>query len=245
MSRQFDGTTARKLEINSAVLTGTPLTLAAWFRSNSITAAQSILTISNGGTTANYFRISAHGSVGGDPLRAQTAGGSYHSADSTSGYSANVWHHGCGVFTSSASVKVYLDGGNSATDNPGVTPTGLDTTTIGSEDNGGVYNQPFDGEIANAVIYNVALTDAEVLSLSLGCSPLLVRPGNIAAYWHLIGNDSPEPDFVGGFDMAVTAAVKAEQPRIIMPRGAYFPGIVPVTASFAYRKNPLNFHLMR
>jgi hypothetical protein len=62
----------------------------------------------------------------------------------------------------------------------------------------------------------VALTDDEAVILSLGYSPVFVRPANLVAYWPLVGRSSPEPDIVGGYDMTLVGSpTVADHPRII------------------------------
>ena len=39
-----------------------------------------------------------------------------------------------------------------------------------------------DGSLAEAAIWNAALSDAEVAALATGVSPLLVRPGSLVFY---------------------------------------------------------------
>ena len=53
------------------------------------------------------------------------------------------------------------------------------------------------GHIAEAAIWNVALTAAEVTVLAKGVSPLFIRRQNLVAYWPLYGLHSPETDFSG------------------------------------------------
>jgi hypothetical protein len=75
-----------------------------------------------------------------------------------------------------------------------------------------------NGQIAEAAVWNVALSAAEIASLSKGFSPLLIRPASLVAYWPLIGRHDPEIDPVGRFDMTLTAnPTTAAHPRVILP----------------------------
>ena len=68
-------------------------------------------------------------------------------------------------------------------------------------------------------MWDVALTDDEVATLAKGVCPLFVRPGNLLAYWPLIGNNSPEIDCVGRFEMTLTNSPgTSAHPRVYMPR---------------------------
>jgi hypothetical protein len=56
------------------------------------------------------------------------------------------------------------------------------------------------------------------LLLSLGYSPLFVRPQSLVAYWPLIGRNSPELELIGGQGGTLTGTTQAEHPRIIRPK---------------------------
>jgi hypothetical protein len=52
-----------------------------------------------------------------------------------------------------------------------------------------------NGRIAEAGIWNVALSDREVAALASGVHPARMRPDALVAYWPLWGDDSPELDW--------------------------------------------------
>jgi hypothetical protein len=140
------------------------------------------------------------GSEAGDPVhwRARDAGVN-SDAKTTAGYSANTWHHACGVEYSSNSRAAFLDGGNKGTNAVLSTPAGLDTTSIGVALRAGGPIGYLDGMVAEVAIWSAALTDAEVAILALGYLPLAVRPQSLVAYWRLI-RDTDE-DIVGGYSL--------------------------------------------
>ena len=75
-----------------------------------------------------------------------------------------------------------------------------------------------DSIIAEAAVWNVDLTDAEVAILAAGYSPLFVRPQFLVAYWSLFGDSSPEPDIIGGYDMTLNnGPTQATHPIIHYP----------------------------
>jgi hypothetical protein len=115
----------------------------------------------------------------------------------------NTYAHIAAVFAAVDDRRVYLNGGNKVTDDAtSKTPAGIDTTSIGRRSTSApaLYAS---GRIAEAAIYNAALTDDEIAELAAGASPLLVRPDALVAYWPLVGRDYPEPDLVGGFPMSL------------------------------------------
>lgn len=165
-----------------APVTAAPLTLACWFRSTSATANQNLITIQVNNNN-NYFGMSAAGNVAGDPVRAYIngAGAGLATADTSTGYSINTWHHACAVFESNTSRSAYKDGGSKVSNTTDRTPTGLNKHYVG------VYNatgagDPMVGAIAEVAIWNAALTDSEVASLAKGFSPRLIRPQSLVRY---------------------------------------------------------------
>src|ERR1700741_5384202 len=96
----------------------------------------------------------------------------------------------CGVWSASKSRSAYFNGGGKATNSATQTPSGINATAIGAflDTSPDRYHA---GMVAEAAIWNVALTDAEVAVLAAAISPLAVRPGSLVAYWPLIGNNSP------------------------------------------------------
>ncbi len=209
MARDFDGTNDI-LNINAVAVTGIPFTLAAWFRADVINKTMAILWIGDKDDTNEMHYIQAAGLSGGDPVHANTtaaAGGG--TAATTSGFSANTWHHAAGVWVANNNRAAFIDGGSKGTNANNRTPGGFDRIRIGSRGDSTPSNY-FNGRIAEAAIYNVALSDAEVAVLASGVSPLRVRPGNLKGYWPIFGA-SPETDFSGqGNPLTVTQATVAD-----------------------------------
>lgn len=215
MARLFNDAVSDFLKNTSAVVVATPLTLAAWFYSDDATANQTLISLGDTATNNNYFRLAIAGAVAGDPVRAQAeyaAGPSQ--ADSTTGYSANTWHHACAVFASDLSKAAYIDGGSKGTNATLAAPSSIDATAIGRLEKA-TPAQYMSGRIAYPAIWAAALTDAEVSVLRF-VRPCYVRPASLIAYWPLYGRISPEIDVWGNFNMTVTGAVAADHPKLIM-----------------------------
>lgn len=218
MARAFNGTTDR-LDNAAAPVTAVPLTLACWFNPTAVTQSDVLIAITDGSSN-NTFRLEAGGAVAGDPVRAITrAAASQANADTSTSISAGSWQHGCAVFSAINARAAYLNGGGKGTNVTSRTPTGINATSLGME---GASFEPYTGLIAEAAVWDAALTDAEVAILALGVSPLLVRPASLVAYWPLIGRNSPENDRVGTFPLTVTGATVADHCRIIRPRGVRY-----------------------
>lgn len=210
MARLFDDASSQFLEINVAPVTGTPLTMAAWFRPDNANLFQIIVSIVDKDTADDQFRLVTAGNAVGDPVQfaVRTSSGTF-TAVTTTGYSLNTWHHAVGVAASATDRRVFIDGGSKGVSTSSKIPSGLNRISIGRLGDSTPSNH-FSGRIAEVVIWNVALTDVEVAVLAGGVSPLRVRPGNLKGYWPIFGA-SPETDFSGqGNNLTVTGATIAD-----------------------------------
>ena len=75
------------------------------------------------------------------------------------------------------------------------------------------------GDLAEAAVWNVALTDAEVAALARGIHPFLIRPDALVAYWPILGRYSPEINLKSNSaTMAIQGTLsQAAHPRIFRP----------------------------
>jgi hypothetical protein len=215
MSYQFNGTTQYLSTTSSPITTGTgDVTLACWFNSASNTASQALMVIDRIDALGRYI-LSANGDLAGDPVVANSGNNTtVRSAQTTTGYTVNQWAHAAGVFSGASSRTAYINGGSS----------GVNTDThsfSGSPDRlrvGALFytsiNSPINGIIAEAAIWNVALTADEIASLANGFTPDQIRPQSLRFYAPLVRNLQ---DLRGG--LAITnnnAATVATHPRIII-----------------------------
>ena len=92
----------------------------------------------------------------------------------------------------------------------------------------------WDGQIGEVAMWDVALTDAEVLILSKGFSPLFIRRANLKHYW-TFRNGLSGIDIVGGFNLTAfnTPTHGASHPPIIYPAP---PHIITAPAVAAARR---------
>ena len=209
MARLFDDAASDGLENLTTPITGVPLTLACWFRSDSLTLKQILMQVGTDGSGANLYSLRLAGNAGGDPVQACTTAGGETFASTTSGYSADTWHHAAAVFASNTSRIVYLDGGNSAEGTTNRVPSGINALSLGIElDN----TFPFSGRLAEAGLWNIALSAAQIALLAAGVSPLRIRPDALKGYWPLYAIGSPEPDYSGGtlYPLTVDGATIAD-----------------------------------
>ena len=164
-----------------------PFTMACWARWVT-TGTVTCMSITDGTPTGSYvalYPISV--------MRADAFDGSTQApADGTTTISTGVWYHVAGVFVSSSSRFVYVNGVQEGNNTTVVSPT-LTLPGVGD------ITRPtptfvMNGDVAEAAIWNVQLTNSELIALAGGWSPPSVRPVSLSYYWPLNGNDSPELD---------------------------------------------------
>lgn len=233
MARLFDDAQSEYLEINQAVLSGTPLAMTCRFNSNDEGAlTQSLMGIFHTDSNSEILYLGIQGSyfeIDHEVRVAVSASASWGIAKSTAKYTINTWHHICGLFVSSTDRRVLLDGGNKGTNTTNLTPAGLDITTIGVIKRLAISCY-MSGQVAEAAIWDLsnwpgatASDKADnferiIPSLAKGFSPLFY-PLGLIAYWPLVRGIN---DKVGGFNMIASGTVVSPHPRIILPQGAKY-----------------------
>jgi hypothetical protein len=228
MARAFVRASSQYLETGSAVVAAPPFTVACWFNSDDIDTEQNLFWIGDKDVTGHWWRLVLRGATVGDPVRFDIqSGGAIEVAATTTGYSANTWHHACGVTASTSSRAVYIDGGSKGTNtNPAASPTAPDRTSVGRWATSSPGNY-MSGMIAEVGVWNVALSDGDVAILAKGISPRLMRPASLVAYWPIIGRADPEPDLWG--DTSTSLTVTGATAANTHPRIAY--GMGPLTSA--------------
>ena len=208
MSRRFNGT-SDYLEHGAPVVSALPITMACWFYVSARLPGTHALIAIGDAADSNTVKLTASATdvtvrsiaVGGSPASSVTALPDPRVA---------TWQHACGVFAASNSRVVYINGGARAFGSVTVelgTPT---VTTLGATYSAGSRTQFLEGYLAEAAVWDVALSEADVKLLAAGYYPDQIRPGNIVSYWSLAGQYSPdEIDRTGRFDLTVTGATPA------------------------------------
>lgn len=230
MSRWFDG--FHDYLYTSPAKTAAPVSMAVWFYPETIAANQMLIGLIETGGANSSFRLNAEGAVGGDPLRAYTIGpGVNKYAQASTGFSINTWQHACGVFAANNDRRVYLNGGNKGTNSESATPTGISNTILGARPYTPLVFDSLLGSLAEAAIWDVALTDDDVLILSKGYSPLLVKPESLLLYVPLIRSN--DEDLIGGLSLTsfgIGSADITAHPRVFYPspQGLHIDEAAPV-----------------
>jgi hypothetical protein len=194
-----------------------PVSMACWFNADATTADMDLMNLCPDTGTDDGFRLRAAGGTGGDPIQMiSREGGAEGSASTSAGFSTGTWHHACGVVSAVDARAAYLDGGSKGTGS-GTQDVALAATSkiaVGAYRTDSTFNE-FDGKIAECAIWNVALSDEEVLVLAKGYSPLLVRPQSLVFYAPLVRGLL---DVRRGATLSATGAAVSDHPRIIMPK---------------------------
>jgi hypothetical protein len=173
-----------------------------------------MMTLNNNGSAANrncfrlILRISGNVAV-------TTSDASSTDLAETSAPSANTVFHAAGVWASSTSRSVYLDGANKVTDTAASTPSGINRAAIGVSRASSI-DQAFNsgGRLAEAGFWNAALTDEEIAALAKGIPPIMIRPQNLVAYLPLVRDLFD----ARGNAFAITGSLTAaDHPRIYAP----------------------------
>lgn len=178
MAYDFDAATLQKFTLSAAPVTAEPLTLACWFKKVEVTTTQRIFQLRDAAGNARW-QLSAAGATVGDPLQAFSVDAANSTAaSSANGIIAGQWHHGAGVFSAANARQAWLDGTFGASNALSRTVSGVNEVSVGAE--------TFTGAIAEAAIWNVALTQEDIQALARGFSPRRVRPTALMFYAPLI-----------------------------------------------------------
>lgn len=221
MAREFINGSSEFLRRNSAILTNEPMTMACWFNPDT-TNTHYVLMCIGSSSSGKDWDLRVEGTT--SKVRAAKLNGSSIWAQATATYSSGSWQHAAGTFGANNARAAFYNGANKGTNSTNVSDPTVARTSIGARYRN-TTDRHMDGEIAEACIYNVVLTDDEIALLAQGISPLHVRPQSLVAYWPLIGRHSPEIDIVGGFDMTLNGTPTADPHVNIVTRPPlYIPG---------------------
>jgi phage tail P2-like protein len=149
---------ASNLSLPTAVDSSYPMTFAAWVNQSANAADQAVIAISVSGSV-NMFMLDVNA---GTPRASVKFQNTFVPAVSSGGaITLGTWYHLVAVFASATSRIIYVNGLNKGSNAVSGTPTGVNSTLIGSL----VGNTFFRGSIAFPAIWNLALTQADVTAL--------------------------------------------------------------------------------
>ena len=131
-------------------------------------------------------------------------------AECISGFWNSTWKHGAMSFDGT-NYKAYAEGVNSLTVAGSLGALDTNRTAVGCLLRSGVALH-FSGQVAEAAIWNVALTDAEVDALAHGFTPDQIRPQSLVFYTPLVRNIQ---DLKGGLTITNNnTATVSDHPRV-------------------------------
>lgn len=218
MARSFAAASTQYLLIESDLGFASveyPLTLACWFKANDTSHLYYVMQLVDKSAPGTHWDLTLRGADAGDPIQAYCYGPSVK-AETSTGFTAGTWHHGCAVFADADHQAVYLDGGGKGTNTgSSIAMSDTDRFAIG----GALDSTPnyyLDGLIAHAAVWHAALSDDDAAALAAGLSPLLVHPASLIAYFPLHASDT---DQLGSYDLTPynTPTWSADLPPIWTP----------------------------
>ena len=216
MARLFDDAASEYLQVDSAPFTDYPFTMACWFNLDVAYNHHSLMFVGRSLGSSDYWSLEARGQTEGDPVVFVARNDTEEIAVTSTGYSVDAWHHACGVGTSTTLRTAYIDGGSPGTSSVSKIPDATIDRCCIARLGDSSPSQHTSGMIAEAGIWNVALTAAEVAIVAGGYSPLFVRPESLVAYWPLIRDE--DQDRVGGYDLtAFNTPTVGDHPPVIYP----------------------------
>jgi hypothetical protein len=209
MAFSFNGSSSY-MEATSTPVTAEPFTMVCWFNPTNVSTDGAIMAIGNSAGT-NRFQMNMNGATGGDTIAISSVGASTATSSSTNLFTANTWHHAAAVCASSASRTIYLNGVQGTPNTTSITVAGVNNIMVGARWSGGVRGFFANVKTAEVAIWNIALTTDEILSLSKGFAPYLIRPSNLKFYDRCIRTFR---DLSGGRPIAGSAVTLFDHPRI-------------------------------
>lgn len=190
MSRSF-ATNADHLDLASAPVLAPPMTLAAWIKISGSVLNTEFVTIGTSGSAANLYALMTL--VGASAQARERDAGAASGANSTFTLDVGNWRLIVGTFLDHTNRACYTDGANKGTVSALKAATTPNMLRISGDPQATPVN-PFVGLIAHVAVWNVALTDADVLAL-LTLAPPAIRPDALLEYWPLVSGQPTEPGY--------------------------------------------------
>lgn len=200
----------------AAPVTGAPFTLSVWYNSISVTANRAIACLVDTASNNNNFML-YHGSNTWPYFYIENSAGWNQTAD-PSGRAINNWWHACAIEVASNDHRLY-NHGELRTSSTSRVPSSIDRYAIGIRAD---LTPDFghNGYVAEAALWDVALTEAEALALKAGYSPLLIRPQSLVSYLPAIRDN--DADLIDGVIWTVSGSPGiAAHPRVFYPASIF------------------------
>jgi len=219
MSRGYTGTTDKSI-IESSPISGDVFTFSAWAAFDSGTLPQVCIALTNQTSTQNQAFLNCSFDIDSTVnFSVRRAGTFYHTRTTNTATANGGWNHLAGVMAGVSERYSYLNGdtANKGTNTTTITSIAglLNRTCVGCIYASTTLSQTMQGRVAHPAIWSVALTDAEIVMLSQGVSPLLVRPESLVFYMPYLGRDTNDIDIEGGRLLVNTGTTsETSEPRV-------------------------------
>ena len=207
-SLAFTTNSARALLSGAPLVTVPPFTVAGWARPTSFASIGILFYLgNNSAASTNQHRLAITSSA---DLACVSMGAATGQATTANTLTQNVWHHCAGVWASPTSRRAILAGDltDARTNATSVTPPTPTSLNLGSQRaTGSVFSAAVDAQLENWAVWDVALTDAEVVALSKGVQPCDIRPSALRYWWRSwgrAGGSATVPDIMGNGELVVT-----------------------------------------
>lgn len=231
MARGFTRASSQYVTTTSPPVTAAPFTVGGWVRRGNSATTQNIFGLGLS-SALKFFGISWNGAD--FKPRAQHFDGTNNGvATGTTVVNVGDVVHLCGVFASTTSRSIFVNGVSEATDTANCgnafTPDRWDFGTLDA--GSGSKTDHFEGDLWEWAAWNVALDAAEIAALGKGVSPLLIRPQSLIGYWPFLDAAAPDVDrWKNRVDLTpVNAPTMTTHGRMFYPVG---PQSAPAAAFF-------------
>lgn len=259
MARLLDAATTEYLYHAGGVITAAPLTISSWiyYTGDADWTEHTVASITDydqssqgDGWMLIYIQRGDPGTVR-VKAAAMTTWGVRHVETGDIALAASTWHHiGMVVHAADFSDVSAWYNGTEVNDTPAaLTPgTGEDRIGVGAHFVGSaVSGNTFPGNLAEQGFWNLALSDEEMVALSKGYSPLLVRPASLKHYMALIRDEDFDRMSSDYLTANGTPTIATHPPKIIypspklwIPAAAAAPaGVAPTGALYGSLMGPL------
>lgn len=194
MAYDFVAASFQRIESNASFTAlAYPITLSCWMRPDLTGTLRTAFSVS-------HPTLGSSLSIGQDASNYLTAEGNYGATTGTSQSASTLttgtWYHVVGVFNSTTSRTVYVDGTAGTTNTTAITSGTYGRPTVGVRNRNLTYTQYFDGKVGECAVWAVALNDDEIVSLARGFRASFIRPQSLRYYAPLAGNTHDMKDNV-------------------------------------------------
>jgi len=187
MAYNFVQANGSRIIISNSPITSVPVTLSAWIRRDAIaTGTRSIFVLTANNDELN-IRLTSSNTSQAIMFFANYSG--FAAASNGNIIAASAWTHVAARYSLSGSrltISVYVNGVKGTDGSSAVTFSQGAFVAMQIASYGGT--SVFGGDIADAGVWNTALSDTEIVSLSQGISCRCVKPQSLMFYAPLIRN---------------------------------------------------------